>query len=87
MSVTAGAIILGSAILGAVGGSVGTTMATNGIFGDSSDTVIVQQRGLKKNEQRVIIEQNREPNYTTYPCIYYDASGQMHYYYKENGCY
>jgi len=87
MSITAGAIILGSAILGAVGGSVGTTMATGGIFGDSNDNTIVEQRSLKKNERKVIIEQNINPSYTTYPCIYYDASGQMHYYYKENGCY
>jgi len=87
MSVTAGAIILGSAILGAVGGSVGSIMAYDGVNSDRGEQAVSQGSFAKRNEQQVIIGQNRYPSYTVHPCISYDANGVMQYYYKENGCY
>ncbi len=76
MSVTAGTIILGTAILGAVSGSVGTTMVYENFFGDSKK--VVEERSKSKNPSKA---------YTAHPCMEYDINGNITYYYKKNGCY
>lgn len=86
MSVTAGAIILGTALLGAVGGSVGTTLAYEKIFSSKENKEVVIEQKIA-NPPRQIIQYYEGQSYTAQPCIYYDANGRMHRYFRENGCY